>query len=88
MSERTDSASANADGINRSRGRSDDGTTARQILLEEARETKNQQLAQINTIDTAAVRTVRIALLLLGLLVSGCHLSPILDLRVFGALGM
>lgn len=88
MGERTDSPSANADEIRQSRGRTGDGTTARRALLEEARQTKNQQLGQINTIDTAAVRTVRIALLLLGLLVGGSRLSPVLNLGLFGTLGM
>lgn len=88
MSERADSPPASAGGTRQSKVESNDGATARRTLLEEARQTKDQQLGQINTIDAAAVRTVRIALLLLGLLVGGSRLSSVLNLGLFGTLGM
>lgn len=64
-----------------------DGTTARQVLLEEARTAANQQLGQINKIDAAAVRTVRITFLLAGILAGGSRLLLFPDLGTFGALG-
>jgi hypothetical protein len=41
----------------------------------------------VNKLDAAAVRTVRITFLLLGLLVGGSRIPPFPDLGVFGVLG-
>jgi hypothetical protein len=60
---------------------------ARQLLLNEARTTVSQQLGQIDKIDDTAVRTVRITLLLVGVLAGGSNLEPFPDLGLFGALG-
>lgn len=62
-------------------------TTARRILLQEARTTTNQQLTRIDKIDAQAVRTVRITFLLLSLLLGASQLPPFPDLGVFGLFG-
>lgn len=61
--------------------------SARQELLEESRTTLSEQLGQINKIDDAAVRTVRISLLILGILAGGPTLVPFPDLGLAGAVG-
>lgn len=58
------------------------------MLLEEARTTTNQQLGQINKNEVAAVRTVRITLVLLGLLAGGSQLSLLPDLGLSGVFGV
>lgn len=60
----------------------------RKMLLEEARTTTNQQLGQINKNEVAAVRTVRISFLLLGILAGGSQLPTFPDLGLFGVLGI
>ena len=65
---------------------SEDGT-ARQILLEEARTAASQQLGQLDKIDDAAVRTVRITFLLAGILAGGSQLHRFPNLGLFGAFG-
>lgn len=60
----------------------------RRMLLEEARTTTNQQLAQINKNEVAAVRTVRITFVLLGLLAGGSHVLPLPGFGLLGVLGM
>lgn len=60
---------------------------ALQELLEESRTTLSEQLGQIDKIDTAAVRTVRISLLILGILAGGPALVPFPDLGLAGAIG-
>ncbi|MFC7078847.1 hypothetical protein [Halorussus caseinilyticus] len=65
-----------------------EASAGRQVLLEEARTTTDQQLAQINKNEVAAVRTVRLTFVLLGLLTGGSHLSSFPDLGLFGVLGM
>lgn len=60
---------------------------AREVLLEEARTTLGEQLGQIGKIDDAAVRTVRISLLLLGVLAGGATLLPFPDLGTPGTFG-
>lgn len=87
MGNPTESPSADAGGKNQSEAESRDGTTARQILLEEARTAANQQLSQVNKIDAAAVRTVRIAFLLIGILFGGSRFHLLPDLGTFGLLG-
>ena len=57
------------------------------MLLEDARTTTNQQLAQLHKLDDEAVRTVRIALVLAGLLVGGAQFLPFSDLGLLGAFG-
>lgn len=57
------------------------------MLLEEARTTTSQQLGQINKNEVAAVRTVKISFLLLGLLAGGSQLPPFPDLGLPGVLG-
>lgn len=57
------------------------------MLLEEARKTTSQQLGQINKNEVAAVRTVKISFLLLGLLAGGSQLPPFPDLGLPGVLG-
>lgn len=44
---------------------------SRQALLDEARSVVSEQLERIDKIDDATVRTVRITLVVLGILVSG-----------------
>lgn len=88
MSERTDSPPASTGGASQSEVNPDTDITARRVLLEEARTATNQQLGQVNKIDTAAVRMVRITFLLLGILVGGSRFPPFPDLATFGALGM
>lgn len=61
--------------------------TTRQVLLEEARTAASQQLEQIDKLDTAAIRTVRIVFLIAGILVGGSHLSLLPDLGTFGLVG-
>lgn len=61
--------------------------SARQELLEESRTTVSEQLGQIDKIDDAAVRTVRISLLILGILAGGPTLAPFPDLGFAGAFG-
>jgi hypothetical protein len=61
--------------------------SARQELLEESRTTLTEQLGQINKIDDAAVRTVRISLLILGILAGGARLAQFPDLGLAGAVG-
>ena len=58
-----------------------------QMLVEEARTTANQQLTQIHKLDDEAVRTVRIALVLSGLLVGGAKFFPLPNLGLLGVLG-
>lgn len=60
---------------------------ARQALLDEARTTVSEQRGQIDKIDDAAVRTVRITLVVLGILVSGPQLAPFPNLGLAGAIG-
>lgn len=88
MGERTDSPPASAGGTNQSKVESNDGATARQVLLEEARTAANQQLGQVDKIDAAAVRTVKIAFLLIGILVGGSRFPLFPDLATFGLLGV
>lgn len=64
---------------------SDDG---RQMLLEEARTTTSQQLTQINKNAVAAVRTVRITLVLLGLLAGGSQFPSFPNLGLSGIFGI
>ena len=66
---------------------SEDGT-ARQILMEESRTAASQQLGQLNKIDDEAVRTVKIAVLLAGILAGGSQLHRFPNLGLFGAFGM
>lgn len=62
-------------------------TTAHQVLLAEARTTTGQQLGQVKKLDAAAIRTVRITFVLLGLLAGGSQLSPFPKLGVYGLIG-
>lgn len=57
------------------------------MLLEEARTTTDQQLAQLNKLDDEAVRTVRMALVLSGLLVGGTKFLSLPDFGLLGLLG-
>lgn len=59
----------------------------RQIVLEEARKTANQQLAQINKVDDEALRTVRLTLVLLGLLAGGTQFRALPKLGLLGVFG-
>lgn len=88
MDERTEAAPANRGRDSVAATDSGDGADARQILLEEARTAANQQLGQVRKIDAEAVRTVRISLLLAGILAGGSQLPPFPDVGIFGALGM
>lgn len=66
---------------------SNESGQSRQMLLEEARTTTNQQLAQLNKLDDEAVRTVRIALVLSGLLVGGAKFLSLPNLGLLGTFG-
>jgi hypothetical protein len=59
----------------------------RAALLEEARTTASDQLSQINKIDDAAVRTVRITLLILGILAGGPSIGRFPNLGFAGVVG-
>lgn len=85
MSERTDS-SVSPDG-KRSGERPNDVHPSRQALLEESRTTAEQQLAQIDKIDESAVRTVRMAFVLLGIIAGSSRLLSSLDFGRVGTLG-
>lgn len=86
MGERTEPPSSSSE-RQQSNEQANDVHPARQTLLEESRATANQQLSQIAKIDDAAVRTVRMAFLLLGIVAGGSRLS-FLDLGLVGAFGM
>lgn len=89
MDEQTNqSSSATAGGTSQSKRVAGTNITARQVLLEEARTAASQQLGQIDKLDAAAVRTVRIVFLLVGILVGGSRLSLLPDLGPFGFLGV
>lgn len=66
---------------------SSDTHPSRQTLLEESRTTADRQLAQIAKIDDAAVRTVRIAFVLLGVVAGSSQLPPFPNLGILGAVG-
>lgn len=66
---------------------SNEGEDGRQLLLNEARTTTDKQLAQINKLDDEAVRTVRMAFVLSGLLVGGAKFFPLAKLGLLGTLG-
>ncbi|WP_276302275.1 hypothetical protein [Halorussus lipolyticus] len=87
MSESESPAAASGGGRSNRNGNEPGGGDGRQMLLEEARTTTSQQLAQINKLDGEAVRTVRIAFVLTGLLVGGAKLVPSLGLGLLGAAG-
>jgi len=59
----------------------------RQALLKEARTMVSEQLGQIDKIDDAAVRTVRITLVILGILAAGPRVESFPDLGFAGAIG-
>lgn len=86
MGEQTDSSPTDS-GPSEVKTSSSDDTIAGEILLEEARTTTSHQLGQIDKLDAAAVRTVRIAFLLVGILAGGSRLSSFPDLGTFGLLG-
>lgn len=85
METKSDSSAAN-EGRRSGRDANEAGQD-RQMVLEEARTTTNQQLAQLNKLDDETVRTVRIALVLSGLLVAGAKFLPLPNLGTLGALG-
>ncbi|WP_135825137.1 hypothetical protein [Halorussus ruber] len=66
---------------------SSDTHPSRQTLLEESRTTADRQLAQITKLDDAAVRTVRIAFVLLGVVAGSARLPPFQNLGILGAVG-
>lgn len=85
MDEKTESAPPSKE---RSRPETDPNeTTTYQVLLAEARTTTSQQLGQVKKLDAAAIRSVRITFILLGLLAGGRQLSPFPKLGVYGLLG-
>jgi len=85
MDEQTKPSSTPTNERNRPKGASSD-VTACQVLLAEA-QTTNQQLRQVNSLDNAAVRSARIAFVLLGLLAGGSRLPPFPNLGVYGVVG-
>ena len=85
METETDSSAANEE--RRSGRDANEAGRDRQMLLEEARTTTNQQLGQITKLDDEAVRTVRIALVLSGLLVGGARFLPMPNFGLPGVLG-
>ena len=88
MEEGADFSKRKADSSSPSKtGSSEDGT-ARQILLEESRTAASQQLGQLDKIDDEAIRTVKIAVLLAGILAGGSQLHRFPNLGLFGAFGM
>jgi len=87
----SDSSTSEPSGERRSndrRSNRDDPGSGRQMLLEEARTTTNQQLGQINKNEGAAVRTVRITLVLSGLLAGGTQFPSFPDLGLSGIFGL
>ena len=84
MGERTEPPSTSE--RKQSNERPNDVHPSRQALLEESRTTANRQLTQITKLDDAAVRTVRMAFLLLGIVAGGSRLSPLLNLGWAGTL--
>lgn len=82
----SDSSSAASDERRSNRDRNETGSGQR-VLLEEARTTATQQLTQINKLDGEAVRTVRIAFVLSGLLVGGVKLLSSSGFGLLGAFG-
>lgn len=89
MDERTNQSSpASAGGTPQSESAAETDVTARQVLLDEARTVAGQQLGQIDKLDATAVRSVRIAFLLLGIFVGGPRLSLLPELGTFGLLGV
>lgn len=87
MGEEADLSSERSGGSSPSEANSSEDGTARQILLEEARTAASQQLGQLDKIDDAAVRTVRVSLLLAGVFAGGSRLFSFPKLALFGALG-
>lgn len=86
MGERTGPPSSSSE-RQQSNERLNDVHPSRQVLLEESRTTAYQQLTQITKLDDSAVRTVRMAFLLLGIVAGGSRLSPLLNFGWAGALG-
>jgi hypothetical protein len=82
----SDSPSTESD-EGRSSPNADEADRDRRLLLEEARTTTSHQLAQINKLDDEAVRTVRIAFVLSGLLVGGVKFFSLPGLGLPGILG-
>lgn len=66
---------------------SHEDSSARRVLLEEARTAANRQLLQLDKLDDAAVRTVRLAFILAGILAGGSRLASFPELGVLGAIG-
>ena len=87
MDEQTGTPPASGGGGRQSEAKSSEETSARGVLLAEARTAANQQLSQLTKIDDAAVRTVRITFVLAGIFVGGPSVSSFPNLGVFGALG-
>ena len=88
MGEEADLSSKRSDVSGSSEANSTEDGTARQILLEEARTAASQQLGQLDKIDDEAIRTVKISVLLAGILAGGSQLHRFPDLGLFGAFGM
>lgn len=57
----------------------------RQVLLEESRSTVSRQIAQLDKLDGAAVRTIRIELIILTILIGGTQVRPLLELGTYGS---
>jgi hypothetical protein len=88
MGEGADFSERRADKSSPSKTGSGEDGTARQILMEESRTAASQQLGQLNKIDDEAVRTVKIAVLLAGILAGGSQFPHFPNLGLFGAFGM
>lgn len=87
----TESQASSASGRSDSRRRSSELGSERELLLNEARTTTNQQLGQINKVDDQAVRTVRIGFVLLGVLAGGAQfqlLPPFGLLAIVGTVSL
>lgn len=86
MSDRSDTSSATNVERSTEQARTETDSSG-ELLLEEIRTTATQQLRQIDKIDDIAVRTVRIAFVLLGILAGGTRLGSFPDLGLLGGLG-
>lgn len=80
----TDASSDRDDSVDETRS---DGGPARELLLEESRSTLDKQLGQLDKIDDAAVRTVRISLVVLGILAGGSRFVSFPKLGAAGYAG-